>query len=807
MRQHEFSTSTRVRFDPLIATYQHGKHHPLHHWYPFLEAFSPQFVETVLDRFIPNATIVLDPFGGSGTTPLVVAGHAKRGLYCELNPVLQFVTRIKFSVLKLNVSEREELADAILDEAYSLRFNLSRFAPDPLLGDAYSCVFPRSKFFSDDAFQSILQIRTYVDAMGDKWPLLSQVFTLSVLSSIVPSSLMKRAGDLRYKSDRELEKDGTPVEDLVAAKLYEIASDIEQLPECAGDAILLTEDARQLGNLPCLEVDAVITSPPYLNGTNYIRNTKLELWFLRALSRAGGLAIWRDKAITGGINGVTKSKADREIPSQAADLVKRLASDAYDSRIPRMVGTYFSDMKHVFRSMAKHLKRGSVVAIDIGDSRYNGIHVETDSLLVSIADELGYRLGETHVLRERKSRDQSPLKQSLLVLEYYGETSGQVVHPVAVGLKAEQKWTDFKRDLPHQKEPYSKRNWGHPLHSLCSYEGKMKPSLAHFLADTFVPSGGVMADPFVGVGTIPFEACLQGKKGYGIEISPAAYSIAKAKLKRPDLDGIRLVMRSLGDYLVHNPANQTEIDSVSQIKFNKTLNQYYHPETLSEVLSARRYFGKNRSQSVEHNFVLACLLHILHGNRPYALSRRSHPITPFAPTGPTEYRSLTQKLQQKIDRSIDLAYPEQMVDGEAFHQDATLEWPYRINNLDAVLTSPPFFDSTRYYLGNWIRLWFSGWEKGDFQTKPLRFFELRQKETMRVYEEVFRQSRERLKADGVLVLHLGKSNKADMACELQDIAKPWFRVYDMFEESVTHTESHGVSDKGRVTRHQYLILN
>ena len=156
-----------------------------------------------------------------------------------------------------------------------------------------------------------------------------------------------------------------------------------------------------------------------------------------------------------------------------------------------------------------------------------------------------------------------------------------------------------------------------------------------------------MADPFVGVGTIPFEACLQGKKGFGIEISPTAYSVAKAKLKRPDLDGVRFVMSALGDYLIHNPANQAEINSVRQINFNKTLDQYYHPDTLSEILSARRYFRRNKSQSAEHNFVLACLLHILHGNRPYALSRRSHPITPFAPTGPTEYRSLIQKLQQK----------------------------------------------------------------------------------------------------------------------------------------------------------------
>ena len=41
-------------------------------------------------------------------------------------------------------------------------------------------------------------------------------------------------------------------------------------------------------------------------------------------------------------------------------------------------------------------------------------------------------------------------------------------------------------------------------------------------------------------------------------------------------------------------------------------------------------------------------------------------------------------------------------------QDATEWWPADVNELDAVITSPPFFDSTRFYLGNWMRLWFCG---------------------------------------------------------------------------------------------------
>ena len=83
---------------------------------------------------------------------------------------------------------------------------------------------------------------------------------------------------------------------------------------------------------------------------------------------------------------------------------------------------------------------------------------------------------------------------------------------------------------------------------------------------------------------------------------------------------------------------------------------------------------------------------------------------------------------------------------------------------------------------------------------------MKQKQSMRIYESIFRQARERMKSDGVLVLHLGKSAKCNMAAQLSEIARPWFKTLDAFEESVSHCELHGITDKGKVSAHQYLIL-
>ena len=728
-------------------------------------------------------------------------------MYCELNPVLQFVTKAKLLALRLKHSDRTKLAGMMRDEALNLRFNLGSYEPDTDLMVTYNRVFKGSRFFEDETLRHVLQLRSYADALDGIWPLLSDVFTVAVLASLVPASLMKRAGDLRYRTEKELRRQRSQIYEEVTNRLEQMATDIERREDLLGDAILVSEDARSLGSLHSLDVEAVVTSPPYLNGTNYVRNVKLELWFLRALRRPQDLALLRLRAVTGGINDVTKEKCDREYPSEVLETVDRVSQSAYDSRIPMMVGTYFADMKQVLRVMTRHLKPGATVAIDIGDSRYGGVHVETDRLLCLIGRNLGYRQVESHLLRVRKSRDGGLLSQNLLMFEFVGRDFRSPVGRPKLEMPVKRKWTDFKRNLPHQGQPFAKRNWGHPLHSLCSYEGKMKPSLARFLTDIFVPPSGSMLDPFAGVGTIPFEACLQGKQAFAIELSPAAYSITRAKLHRPDPAKIGQIMATLAEYLTENPPSATEIESTKLINFNKTLDQFYHLDTLKEILSARRYFQETRGQSPEYDFVLGCLLHILHGNRPYALSRNSHSITPFAPTGPTEYRPLIEKLHAKVERGLQAEYPVEAIEGEVFFQDATLPWPNQVDTLDAVITSPPFFDSTRFYLANWIRLWFCGWEKQDFSSKPLHFLELRQKQSMKIYEGIFRQARERLKSGGVFVLHLGKSNKSDMASELKKIARFWFQVCDVFEESVTHTESHGVRDKGRVTGHQFLILN
>ncbi len=786
-----------------LITFSEERAAPFQRWFPLLEGYSRAFVDLLLAERAADASRVFDPFAGVGTTPMAVALRGLSAFYAEVNPVLQKVASAKFKALDLSQAQRATAASELRSLADRLPAKIDAARSDQQLRDAYDRTFGDSEFFDERTFEVILSVRHAIDTLEARFGLTADLFEVAAIASLQPASFLIRAGDLRYRKGRELDRMESFTDGL-RNRILAIAADIEAPEVIAERPLLVVENAQHLDRIRPLCIDAVVTSPPYLNGTNYIRNTKLELWFTRALKSKLDLRSYRDAAITAGINDVRGPEAPICLDTARA-VISGLKKNAYDSRIPKMVSSYLNGMSQVFAGLARHMKLGAPVFLDIGDSAYNGIHVPTDKLLVEVAASHGFRVLEREVLRTRTSRTDIALSQILLTFEFVPSRTDVERHATPQSLPFSSKWEAFKANLPHQNAPYAKRNWGNARHSICSYQGKMKPSLANHLVDAFAPRNGIVLDPFAGAGTIPFEACLTGRRGIGFEISPAALSIMTAKLTPPDRRQAINLIADLEEHLSTALVDENDRVAARKLAFNGPLETYFHERTFEEVLAARSYFRRIR-ESPAKAFVLACLLHILHGNRPYALSRRSHPITPFAPTGPTEYRALIPRLREKVRRMMAAPIPAGFVQGEALLQDATAPWPKNVTEVDAIITSPPFFDSTRFYLANWMRLWFCGWERKDFLLEPHRFIDERQKRSFKVYESVLRQARERLKQNGVVVLHLGKSHKSNMAEALVRVSAPWFQVVDRFDESVTHTESHGIRDKGTVTSHQYLVL-
>jgi len=644
------------------VTFVKSKDIPFQRWYPYIEGYSPDFVKSLIKNYGITDALIYEPFAGTGTTLLAADDLGLSTVYSEVNPLLQFLIQTKLNVLKAKENQRKKLSKDLKDIQKAILKNIYKFEEDKSLRESYKALFSDKNYFPDETLEQLLKLRSYIDIVKLEDGLLADTLTVAVISCLLPVSFLKKVGDVRFKTPKEIEKDLRTFNDILPEKIGNIAEDVLNFDYALkGKPEFILSNAKNIGRVNDLKIGAIITSPPYLNGTNYFRNTKIELWFLRYLQFENDLRFFRDQALTSGINDVKKEYAyvnGLDIASKSSLLkatLIELNKNAYDSRIPIMAQSYFKEMYTIFNDVKPLLEQNAKVLIDIGDSIFSGVHINTDDILIELMQGLGYEFVENKILRKRRSRNQEILTQSLLVFEYQDKQQN------AKNGKAEfvwkKNWDCFRTDIPHQQEPYSSRNWGHNNHSLCSYQGKLKPAIAHHLVKTFVPENGSVLDPFSGVGTIPFEAALAGKLSYGIDISLPAYYISYAKVNAPISSESFSYIEALNNFIKANKCTKKEIDEVKNFGFNKKLSEYYEENTLKEILLARRFVKENYPSSPSEMLVVASLLHILHGNRPYALSRRSHPIVPYAPTGDFIYKSLIEKLCEKVNRVINEELP------------------------------------------------------------------------------------------------------------------------------------------------------
>ena len=399
------------------ATHTGGKGEVFHDWYPYLEGFSSSFVSSVFEKYLSNAKKILDPFSGIGTTPIYLTINGIKSYYCEVNPVLQHLVISKSQVLNLDRIEKIKLVNKIEKIKKNLK-NLNIENKDIELDKNYKFLFNKSIFFESSNYLLTLKFKSFSRKISDK--LLKSLFDIAVYSSLLSASLLKRAGDVRFKTKKDLKNKKIPsILKLVIEKLDLIQRDLERINKPKVTPKLICINSKDLINIKSEKLDGVITSPPYLNGTNYFRNTKLELWYMEHINEKISLRDFRNETITAGINDVS-SKTNKEVISEVKILYEKLKKNSYDRRIPQMVSDYFFDMKKVAQGLKKQVKKNGILCIDIGDSIYNKIHVQTDELLIKIFSNLNLKLLDNIILRDRLSHSKVKLTQRLLVFKNHG---------------------------------------------------------------------------------------------------------------------------------------------------------------------------------------------------------------------------------------------------------------------------------------------------------------------------------------------------------------------------------------------------
>ena len=77
-----------------IMQFDKNKNVFVHRWYPFVEGYSKEFIEDILNElsFVPSCA--LEPFCGSGTTPVELQNHNIRCYSFEVSPFMYLYQRL-----------------------------------------------------------------------------------------------------------------------------------------------------------------------------------------------------------------------------------------------------------------------------------------------------------------------------------------------------------------------------------------------------------------------------------------------------------------------------------------------------------------------------------------------------------------------------------------------------------------------------------------------------------------------------------------------------------------------------------------
>lgn len=411
-----------IRQNPSVGTSITNKNAPIHRWYLAPMAFSYTLVDKIIDYYSNSDIKILDPFSGSATTLICAKQKGMDAVGLEKHIFMYLISSGKISW----EHSLEPLEKIFIETEKQTKCNWIKFSLDRYPKFVRDC-------FTNDFLKKLNAIWFYLEEnMNKKY---EPLFTV-LMSATLRKSLCS-LGQLPYIQPTKKRK--KPIDPLISFhNVYSmILNDLYNLNGNYGQVKMIFDDARTMKKISHNKFDLIITSPPYLNNIDYADNTRMELYFFGLAKNWNDISKKvRSELITAATTQVNNKSMDYEdqlassisnsvgekILNIALELKTKSKKHSHKKYYDRMIINYFIEMNsHLQRSYQILDSQGSYFMI-IGDSAPYGVHVETELIIASLAENHGFS-SDIIKIRDRGGRFSIPqkhnkkLKESLLILK------------------------------------------------------------------------------------------------------------------------------------------------------------------------------------------------------------------------------------------------------------------------------------------------------------------------------------------------------------------------------------------------------
>jgi DNA modification methylase len=346
-----------------------------YHRYP--AKFIPQIVSRLVEKYTKPGDLVVDPFGGCGTTLVESKVMCRPSIGVDINPVAVLITKAKITPIKPLTLEQ-----AFIDLKHKL-----------------------------GAYTSTTKISAPKHERIDYWFKPEEKRKLAFLFSEISKIENQDIRDFFYCGFSNilkncsiwLQKSNKPTRDLKkkpADPFIAFSRQVKSMLRGNADYFNLLEergctktsckvyctDARKIP-AKSNSVSLIVTSPPYVTSYEYADLHQLTaLWF----EYTKDLSDFRKRFIGTAYHNKKKFVLNSEIAENIKEaLLKK------DKKTAAEVATYFGEMNQVFEEMKRILKKSGRTCIVIGNTTLKGVEILNAEVFVEQLQNLGFRIDDT----------------------------------------------------------------------------------------------------------------------------------------------------------------------------------------------------------------------------------------------------------------------------------------------------------------------------------------------------------------------------------------------------------------------------
>ena len=388
-----------------IMQFSKNKTEPFHRWYPFVEGYSKEFIQSIIEEVEKSTLICLEPFSGSGTTALELQNLGIECYSFEVNPLMYLIARVKLEKIY-----KIEAVNKWFEFVCNMR--IRNVIVD--LKSEFKTLYQDDKKekwnYNRPVAIAIKKLQYAIEMITDS--IYKELFLVALAAILLDVSNLYRNGKcLSYKKNWK-DRDITEQE---VYQYFDNKVKNELIPDIQDslNTELQVDNKTKLFNMDSRvgieekiadeTIDLVITSPPYLNSRDYTDTYMLELRTLGFTNNNKEVRDLREKTVRSHVQ--IKWKDLTSIHNiKLSETLKKLESAAekknvWNKSIIDMIRLYFVDIKKIFNIIYRKLRKGGRVYFNVSNSAYFDVLVNTLEICASIAEDEGY-----HVLEIREAR-------------------------------------------------------------------------------------------------------------------------------------------------------------------------------------------------------------------------------------------------------------------------------------------------------------------------------------------------------------------------------------------------------------------